>query len=366
MKNRKILVISTVGLIYDGITNVILSNLEVMDKDNLDIYVANTIRSEMNIKKKFEEIGCKIVDFPNRQTNPIKYFLALTKFIRSNGIDVVHANGNSTTLAIELLSAKIAGCGIRVAHSHNTKTNHELVNKLLRPIFNRTYNVALACGTEAGKWLYQHDDFTVIKNGRDVNKYKFNEGTRIAQREKLKLDSALAIGHVGGFVAQKNQEYLIDVFKELVKFHPNAKLFLMGDGQTKENIEQKVIEYNLAEKVIFTGNVDNVEDYLQALDVMVLPSLFEGVPLVAIEWQLNGLPLVMADTVTKEVILSDETVAMLSLSDSFNRWAHKILDMSRYNDRSLQSDLAIQKAKINGFDIRQSAKILRKFYIQEG
>ena len=74
MKNRKILVISTVGLIYDGITNVILSNLEVMDKDNLDIYIANTIRSEMNIKKKFEEIGCKIVDFPNRQTNPIKYF----------------------------------------------------------------------------------------------------------------------------------------------------------------------------------------------------------------------------------------------------------------------------------------------------
>lgn len=357
---KKILIVSTVGLIYDGITSVITSYLESIDKEDLKIFVVSTVKSEPNIEHKIEKLGCKIVKLPSRRNETFKYFISLQVFIRKNGIDVIHAHGNSATLAIEMLAGLIGGCKKRIAHSHNTKCEQVRADKILRPLFNLTYTEALSCGDDAGRWLFRDRPFAVLKNGRDVNKYSFSAKKRNEMREAYSLGNTVAIGHVGGFYEQKNHAFLIEIFREILYIAPDSTLFLIGDGPLKREIELSVED--IKKHVVFTGAVDNVTDYLHAMDGMLLPSLFEGLPLVTIEWQINGLPCLLSDNVTRECKLT-ETVEYESLTKDPRVWAEKILNMVRSNKRDENSLDSVNVIKEKGFDIRDNAKILRNIYL---
>ena len=231
---KKIIIVSTVGLIYDGITSVITSYLEAMNREDLKIYVVSTIMSESKIEKKIEELGCEIVQLPSRRKSPIVYFFSLAHFIRKNNIEVIHAHGNSATLSIELLAGFLGGCKRRIAHSHNTRCDQVRADKMLRPLFNLLYTDALACGNEAGLWLFGNRKFKVLKNGRNVKKYSFSLEKRNEMRKRLDISDCIAIGHVGGFFEQKNHKFLIKIFREVLNRKPNAKLFLIGDGPLKD------------------------------------------------------------------------------------------------------------------------------------
>ena len=361
-KMRKVIIISTVGLIYDGITNVILSYLEAMDKHNLEIFVASTIKSEPNLEKKIKKMGCTIVYLPSRKTETVKYFFALQKFMRKNEIDVIHAHGNSATLAIEMLAGVMSGCKKRIAHSHNTKCDQVKIDKMLRPLFNLLYTDSLACGEAAGKWLFNKKKFTILNNGRDINKYLFSPGIRSEIRKTMEFENSIVIGHVGGFFEQKNHRFLVSIFREILEICPDAILILIGDGPVRKEIELTVDD--IKKHVIFTGTVDNVSDYLQASDGMLLPSLFEGLPLVTIEWQINGLPCLISDTITKECKLTSD-VKMESLNESPRKWAEDMLEMINDNRNNREKN-SITFAKIiqsKGFDIHDNAKMLRNLYL---
>lgn len=356
----KVLIISTVGLIYDGITSVIVSCLEAMERDGLDIYVAATGDSQENIRRRIEAMGCTIVDFPDRRKHTLAYALALTRWIRRNRIQAVHAHGNSGTLAIEMCAAWLGGCRKRIAHSHNTRCDQVKADKLLRPVFNRFYTDALACGDAAGRWLFGDRPFTVLINGRDTALFAYDADKRRAMREELQLGDALTIGHVGGFFEQKNHRFLMDIYRAILRREPDAKLFCIGDGPLRGEIEEAAAD--MGNGVIFTGTTDRVADYLQAMDGMLLPSLFEGLPLVAVEWQINGLPCLMADTVTAECALTD-TAAFLSLTDSSDVWAEKIIAMARGNDRAASAAKGAEQVRAAGFDVRDSARMLKALYL---
>lgn len=362
IEKKKVFVISTVGLIYDGITSVIVSYLHSMNLQDLDVYVAGTIDVKLSIRKQLESIGCKVVDFPNRRNETIKYTLALIKFIRKNHIDIVHAHGNSGTLAIEMGAAWFGGCKKRIAHSHNTKCDQVKADKILRPFFNMLYTDALACGEEAGRWLFGKKRFTVLQNGRDIDLFSFNEKKREEVRKEYNLSDQLAIGNVGGFVEQKNHKFLLEIYKEILKIKPSAKLFMIGDGPLREDIEKKA--HNISENIIFTGPTDRVADLLQAMDGMILPSIFEGLPLVAVEWQMNGLPCILSDTITRDCAFMDN-IAFISLYEDAEKWATTIIKMVDHEKREKKSFLAKHKAKIAGFDINDSALILQKIYTHD-
>lgn len=361
---QKVLVISTVGLIYDGITSVILANLQAMDRAGLDIYIASTVKEEPQIRKQFESIGCKIVKFADRKKETFKYFNQLKKFIEKNHIDVIHANGNSATLAVEMMAAKLGGCKKRIAHSHNTRCDHVKADKFLRPFFYSTYTDALACSKDAGRWLFGNRPFTIIKNGRNINKFKFNISVRKSMRESLNIGDNIAIGHVGGFVPQKNHPFLLKIYKEIIDINPNAKLFMIGDGHLKPEIEQQAQELGIQNKIVFTGNINNVQDYLQAMDVMILPSLFEGLPLVVIEWQIAGIPCLLSDTITTDCAITD-LVNYKSLNDSPYVWAEEALSL-KVDDENRVRNSSDYNTKIGkaGFDIRKNASQLKKIYLQ--
>ena len=358
---RKILIISTVGLIYDGITNVILSYLQAMDLSNMEIYIGATINVVPEIRSKLEKMGCQIIELPSRRDKPLKYMFELVKMIRINKIQVIHAHGNSGTLAIEMVAAWLGGCRKRIAHSHNTQCDKVRADKLLRPIFNMFYTDALACGGAAGKWLFGNKKFTVLQNGRNIDEFSYNENVRISMRNQYGLKQEIVIGHVGGFFKQKNHSFLISIFKEIMKKEPSAHLFLIGDGPLKNEIIKNVEEFD--NSIEFIGKTDRVADYLQMMDVMVLPSLFEGLPLVAIEWQINGLPCILSDNVTKACAFA-ENIVFMSLDNSPEQWAEKILESARNSKREKSSERAKDAARQAGFDIRDGASNLYKIYME--
>lgn len=362
MGKKKIIIVSTVGLIYDGITSVVLSYLEAMDLKKFDIYVVSTIKSETLIKKNISNLGCHIVELPSRRTETQKYLLALIRYIRSNQIEVIHAHGNSATLAIEMLAGWLGGCKKRIAHSHNTQCEQMQADKLLRPLFYWLYTDAFACGEAAGKWMFGKKTFIILNNGRDLKKFSFDPQVRNQMRMKYGMSEELVFGHIGGFNPQKNHEFVLKVFREIIKFEPQAKCFLIGSGPLKEKTEIEVAD--LKNKVIFVGTTDDVPAYLDMMDGMILPSFFEGLPLVTIEWQISGIPCVLADTITSQCAVTSD-VKFMSLDDSPQKWAKEIIIASKAKRCTrLESSLNGQeKVKQAGFDIFENAKLLEKAYL---
>lgn len=354
---KKVLIVSTVGLIYDGITSVIVSYLQAMNLEGLDIYVVGTIEIEPNIRNQIESTGCKVIEFPNRKTETLEYFLFMARFIRKNQIKVIHAHGNSGTLAIEMVAAWVGGCKKRIAHSHNTKCDQIKADKLLKPIFNLFYTDGLACGEAAGRWLFGNRKFEVLTNGRDIDKYRFNIQTRENIRKYLNVGNEIVIGHVGGFFVQKNHRFIVEIYRELKRQEPSCKLFMIGDGPLKQQIEKSCSDLNIT----FTGAIDNIPEYINAMDGMILPSLFEGLPLVAIEWQINGLPCILSDVITRDCKLTDNVVFM-SLDREAQEWAKSILAEIKNNNRELSSIKACNMIKDSEFNIKKNAKKLERIY----
>ena len=209
--------------------------------------------------------------------------------------------------------------------------------------------------------MFGERPFKVLKNGRNIDKYKFIDTKRKKLRKNMKLKDELVIGHVGGFVEQKNHRFILEIFKCIKDVYPNSKFFLVGDGNLRSEIEDKAKRMRIYEDIKFTGNIENVEDILQIADGMILPSLFEGVPLVTIEWQISGLPILISDNVSDECICTN-LVKKLSLKDSPKIWAENIIYKIKLNNRKQSSVEAERLIKENGFDIKTNAFELQKIY----
>ena len=357
----KVLHIPTGGLFSDGILSCITDYMAAMDKTDLDVRVLATNNAEDVAVQKVKRSGCKVVSIPYRKSNIVKYFFSLCRYLVREKIDIVHVHGSSAIMSVELVAAMLAGCKVRIAHSHNTTCEHQEVDKLLRPIFNRAYTKAVACGSEAGKWMFGNREFVIIPNGRDIKKYEYNVQNRINYRNKLKIPrNALVVGHVGRFNVQKNHEYLLRVFEELYKNDRNTYLILVGTGEKIDEIKDLVKKSTIRDNVIFTGVIDNVADYLSAFDVMLLPSLYEGLPMVVIEWQIAGLPCIVSDTVTKECAITP-LVEFKSIKESPENWARNIMGIS-LQDREKNKEVLFSSIRKAGYDIEFGAERLRNIY----
>lgn len=334
-----------------------------MDKSEMDIQVLATNNPEKRVTEKVENSGCRVVSIPYRKKNIVKYFFALYKYISKEKIDVVHVHGSSAIMSIELVAAWLAGCKVRIAHSHNTTCENQKADKVLRPLFNRSCTTAFACGQDAGRWMFGKRKFTIIPNGRNIKKYEYDTKKRTEYRNKLGIPlDALVIGHVGRFNRQKNHEYLVRIFGEVYKKERNSYLVLVGAGEKVDEVKALVKELGLEKNVIFTGVIENVSDYLSVFDVMLLPSLYEGLPLVVIEWQIAGLPCIVSDTVTKECAITS-LVKFESIKKEPEVWANEVVNLI-LQDRNDSKEVIFNEIKTAGYDIESGAERLKKIYLK--
>ena len=354
MSDLKVLYVITVELGKNGIASCVLNYARKLKKKGLSISIAAPEKVSDTIRQEIEADGVRLVELPFRKNNLKAYVAVLYKELKREHYDIVHVHGNSCTMAIELLIAELAGCRVRIAHSHNTTCIHKRANMILRPLFELTCNGRVACGDDAGKWLFQKKPFTIVKNGIRLDQYRYKESVRQHMRQQLDVrDEDVLLGHVGLFNEQKNHSFLIDVFAELYKKDTNYKLLCIGDGPERHRVEEKVEKLDLQKVVIFTGNVDRVSDYLQAMDCFLMPSLYEGVPFAAIEAQAAGLPVIVSDQVSDEVNISGH-VKFCKLDRT--AWCDAVQkeSLNRENNENMLRD--------NGYDIMANAEELKSLY----
>lgn len=366
---RKVLVIPTGGLRREGITSSILTFMRFMDREGLDVRVAAVYNNEPDVLDEFRALGCSVVVTPDRRADTLGYARFLLSYMRRERIDVVHVHGSSSVMAIELRIAQLAGVRERIAHSHNTKSDNPRRDRALRPLFRCSWTRALACGDDAGRWLFEDNPYKVLHNGHDLRRFAFDQEKRDMVRERLALEDEPAVGFVGNINYVKNQAFLVEVFEAMSRTAPNARLYIIGEGPDRPKIEEMVREKGLGARVSITGRVSNVDEYLQAMDVMMLPSLFEGLPSVVLEWQASGLPCIASDVVTRECSVTD-LVKFMPLEEGAASWADCACGLlgaggSDGRSRTEASRCACRSLESHGFDIESVSARLREIYLGE-
>lgn len=293
----------------------------------------------------------------------------LYKIMKENQYDVFHCNTDVAFRVVEIFLAKLAKIPIRIIHSHSSSiTSKSILWKIKKFIHIFCRNLLsffatdfLACSTPASLWMYGKNakNAIVIQNGIDIDRFQFNEERRENYRKKMKMDdNELLLSVVGRFSPVKNQKFAIVLLKELLNDGIASKLVLLGEGETRVDCEKLVEELGIQEKVIFTGNVWDLEGYLCASDILLMPSLYEGLPLTGIEAQCTGLPIIASDTITKELNQSG-VVFYFPLSSSVEKWKEKVLAL-----KSAKSDRLVGKQRIEdaGYSIQFFSEKLLQIY----
>ncbi|MDE6273348.1 MAG: glycosyltransferase [Muribaculaceae bacterium] len=356
----KILEVVTVPTEKSGIPNVAFNIMGALPREDVELgYVAINDPSEF-FKDKLADLGARLFVIPRKLTSPWNYVVRLAKVAK--GYDVMHVHGNSATMVLEMIAARIAGVKIRAAHSHSTSCSMKSIDRLARPLFHSLCNCRLACGQDAGTWLFGERHFEVIRNGIDTSEFRFDESRRKDIRSQLGLADEYLIGNIANFLEVKNHRFLIEIMRALNDRRRDIKLLLLGDGELAEQIKADVRSKGLEDVVFFAGSVSNPADYMSAMDFIIMPSIHEGLPLTLIEEQANGLSAMVSDAITKEADLTGNLTYM-SLGDSADKWTDKLeLLIEKAPRNSSVSEKSIEKIIKQGYDISSSANSLIELF----
>lgn len=358
----KVLMSSTSPIKRDGITNVILNLMNNADNSEYQFDLVSINEPEPILKKAICDAH-NLTIIPRSIRHPLRFINEYRK--ACEGYDIVHVHGNSATMFLEMFAAKLAGVKVRIAHSHNTFCNARIIDKVFRAPFYALCNGRLACGQAAGKWLFRSREFSVINNGIDSEKFRFNLDTRNRLRKELGWNDEKIIGHVGNFYEAKNHTLIIDVFSELHQHDDTYKLILIGIGPLIDSIKEKAQNLGLADSVYFAGSVENVNEYLCAIDLILMPSIYEGFPLTLVEEQANGMSCVISDDIARDVDLTGN-VEFISRGLDVAEWVAFIERQFSSNiDRKEKSRKAIENIKAKEYDIKKSVKKLEDIYFKK-
>lgn len=357
MKN--VLVLNTTGMGYEGISSVIMNYIENMDLSGISLNVAVVPTTKPELIERIEKIAAVHL-LPQKKQDTKGYMKELSKLLKS-GIDVFHIHGNSGMMFMEVMAAKRCHVKKIIVHCHNTTCDHLFVSNVLKHPMKWFSDELVSCSEASGKWLYGKSRHTVLNNAINIERFAFNEAVRNECRNEFGVDGEVLFGHIGHFTEQKNHGFLIDIFAEIHKKNANTKLLLVSIGPKMDEIRKKVSELGLDDSVIFAGQRSDVDRIYQALDLFIMPSKWEGLPVVMLEAQAAALPLVVSDVITRDAECTDR-VTYLSLEDSSENWAKTALEKAeKYSDRGVDVKTPISSA---GFDIKQQAEELKEIYLK--
>lgn len=361
--NKPIRVAQIMGkMVGGGVESVVMNYYRNIDHSEIQFDFVVDQDSTRVPRSEIESLGGKIFIVPPYQ-QVVKYQKTLVNLFRQEKWPIVHSHVNALSV-FPLRAAKKAGVLIRIAHSHSTAGQGEYIKNVAKgvlKIFSKVYPThRLACSRYAGNWLFgKEDNFDVMYNAIDLGRFAYNPKTRAQTRADLGLeDDEFAIGHVGRFMPQKNHGFLIDAFAEIARFRDDVVLLLVGDGESKASAEKRVADCGIMDKVKFLGQRDDIGRIYQAFDVFALPSLYEGLGLVAIEAQMAGLPCVLSDAITREVDVTG-ACEFLSIEDP-RGWAEALVRVADATKR----DRALHDVEtyFDDYDIKKASPRLGSYY----
>ncbi len=360
---RVLHVLGGVGL--GGAESRIMDLYRCIDKEKLQFDFLVHQSGPGYYEEEIQELGGRIYRVPRfRLYNILTYRKALRAFFKEHhAFRAVHGHMTSTA-AVYLPIAKKCGIPVTIAHARSAgvdKGMKGIVTRLLRIPLRKKCDYMFACSGLAAEAVFGKKNalagkVTIVPNAIDAGAFRFCAETRAEMRRTLGIAEKFVIGHVGRFHYAKNHEYLLEVFAQIVKKHDNAILLLLGEGERKEEMQQKAAYLGIAEKVRFCGNQKETWKYYQAMDFFVFPSRFEGLPGTVVEAQSAGLRCLISDTIAKECIIT-ELAASKSIAESPAAWAEYVLANREYERTDRYGQI-----RAAGFDVRRQAEWYGRFY----
>lgn len=323
----------------------------------------NTIQFDFLVRQKYigplfkeiEELGGNIIVLPDYRKRIISNQIALKYFMKKHHDEycAIHVHANSLVYVYPLYLAYKYNIPIRIIHSHSTKGLCEPLHNLNVNRIDKWITQRIACSMQAGQYMFHEKKFRIIRNGINLDLFRYDEEKRFAVRKKLGVENNTIIGHVGRFTHPKNHTFIIEIFEEYQKKDSSSILLLIGEGEESEKIKDLVRQKHLLNKVIFTGPVNNVHEYLSAMDIFLFPSLWEGLGIVLIEAQQNGLRCLVSENVPETADMG--LCCFLSLNEDRSVWAQRIKEI-------LSLKRGEPDRKILEYDIKLVSQDLQNLY----
>jgi glycosyltransferase involved in cell wall biosynthesis len=365
----RVLEVNIDDLNFGGVFSLIKNVVENAPSNvNIDIATIEGFQKEEN-KRIFENKGSRIIYIgcnKNKIFKQLCVYINLKKYLKENHYDAVHIHADTANkLLVSGLAAKKAGTKSIILHAHasGVEGNHRRIKKMVH-VFCRTLlpkigTKFVVCSDTAKKWMFPSVNETIlVKNGINLQKFRFDVEKREHVRRELHLSNEeILIGHVGRFAYPKNHEYLLKIAQELKKENANFKMMFVGNGELESEIKKKAAQVKVEDKIIFYGTTTSVQDLFQAMDVFALPSIYEGFPIVGVEAQASGLPVVISSTLTKDAKLIDH-VKFLDITDKdIHEWCRWLLNFAKLERKDTYLELVNQQ-----FDITDTINSFVRLY----
>lgn len=343
-----------------GVLQVAMNWHRNIDRSKVQFDYIHYIDPALSCEEEIERLGGKCCRLPYpSMIKPWIFINAANDFFKNHRYRTVHSHITHLNFFFYPL-AKMYGTKNIIQHAHGTEWSDKKLNGIRNYLMMHSVwplmTKKMACSDLAGKYWYGKN-YEVINNAVDLQKFRYDEAVRAKMRREMGLENNFVIGHAGRFNLQKNHKFLIDIFVEVLKKEPSARLILAGSGPLQEETIKYAEGKGLSKYVSFLGVRPDMPQLFQAMDIMPMPSLYEGLPVCGIEAQASGLPCVFADTITKEVLLL-ESSSMIPLASSAEEWAAEILKSK--GKKRLDGTAALQKA---GFGINEIAGRMQELYL---
>lgn len=349
---------------FGGVESVILNYTDNMTKLNYEFHIITQDINDENCVKLFEKKGFKVHKICHKRKSILRNVRELYQILKTEKYDIVHSHMTLTN-SYALFIAKLCVVKVRISHSHNSVESSSFMKSLaysiLRYLNCRYATHFFACGQDAADFLFgvkNRDKVYIFPNAIETERYRFSVEHRNKIRANYHVGERICVGHVGRFMEQKNQVFLIDIFARYALKNPDSVLLIVGDGELKPELISHIKTLRLEDSVIMTGNINNVNEIYSAMDMFLLPSLFEGLPVVAVEAQAAGLPCLLSDKIDKKCKLTDN-VEFFSI-DGVDSWVEA---MSKVDT---QKRLAYcgKPIRLPGYDLKEEAAKMEKLYLQ--
>lgn len=344
-----------------GLESFVMNVYRNVDRTKIQFDFLSYAGTKLAYEDEIKSLGGKVYPIIYPRQNISRFTKPIIKFLKEKKYQIVHQHRTHLGDIDYLWMAKLAKVPVRILHAHSTgymsplNSLVKLTEKLNRTYLESVSTDLFACSNDAGKWMFGEHEFKLIRNAIDLESFTYNPDVRLDYREKLGIkNDELVIGHVGMFNPVKNQAFIVHLLSELLRSNSKYKVMLIGEGPLLESIQALVTQLGLEERVLLLGKRKDITALMNAMDLFVFPSLFEGLGIAAIEAQANGLPIILSNTVTKEVKFSSN-VEFLSLED-MSEWTKTIthVDLER-----LDNTLLLEQA---GYEIKEMADSLVKSY----
>lgn len=349
------------GLGSGGAENLIMNWYRAIDRSKIQFDFL--VRSDdNNFVDEIHELGGSIYYTSPFPRHAIRNYQETDALLKTGKWDVVHVHGNAALYMTALVLAKKYRVPCRIMHSHSIQAKRSFFSII--HVFNRTrlkrYTTEqIACSADAGKWMFGKTSFHVLKNAINVNSFSFSMIDRRSAREEFCLSNRFVVGHVGRFAEPKNHSFLLEIFKQIRKTRTDATLLLVGDGELEEQVKRKALEMGLEDAIVFAGRRNDVGRLMSAMDVFVFPSLWEGLGIVLVEAQTNGLPCFASREILTEEVRITPDIYPISLEQTAEHWARQIL--THHFDISNRGSVK-RLIEQSGYDISSVAAALEHIY----